>query len=191
MLANRDYPITELEELLKTQGKQNIDRKLQRYGIDFSSDGHGDSRIYTIKHIPDPFKVYAIVKLGIPGQANFTKIRNFYYFLFCAEGFAEAPLIEMERIMDAEGVPMARQTITKWLNYLQHIDYITFSADNIKYYVIRKNPIVKIVPFLTFAIITKNVSIKQNKKRIKLPFLSQTTEKKGEYFLCKNKNVVF
>ena len=126
MLANRTYSISEMEELLRTKGKQNIDRKLERYGIDFSSDGYGDSRIYTIKHIPDPFKVYAIVKLGIPAQANFTKIRNFYYFLFCAEGFAEAPLIEMARIMEAEGVPMARQTITKWLNYLKHIDYITF-----------------------------------------------------------------
>ena len=141
MLANRDYPITELEELLKTQGKQNIDRKLQRYGIDFSSDGHGKERIYTINHIPgDPFKLYAIVKLGIPAQANFTKIRNFYYFLFCAEGFNEVPLIEMERIMDAEGVPMARQTITKWLNYLQRINYINLSAASFKYYLIRKTP---------------------------------------------------
>ena len=125
MLANRTYSIAEIEDLLKTKGKQNIDRKLERYGIDFSSDGHGSSRAYTIKHIPDPFKVYAIVKLGIPAQANFTKIRNLYYFLFCAEWFAEAPLIEMERILEAEGVPMARQTITKWPNYLQHINYIT------------------------------------------------------------------
>lgn len=129
-----------MEELLKTKGKQNIDRKLERYGIDFSVSGWGASVVYTIKHIPDPFKVYAIVKLGIPAQANFTKIRNLYYFLFCAEGFAEAPLVEMERIMEAEGVPMPRQTITKWLNYLQHIDYITFSADKINYYVIRKTP---------------------------------------------------
>ena len=140
MLANKSYPISEMEELLKTKGKQNIDRKLERYGINFSVSGWGASVVYTIKHIPDPFKVYAIVKLGIPAQANITKIRNLYYLLFCGEGFADAPLIEMERIMEAEGVPMPRQTITKWLNYLQHIDYITFSADNIKYYVIRKNP---------------------------------------------------
>ena len=118
MLANRDYPIAEMEEELKTKGKQNIDRKLERYGIDFSVSGWGASVVYTIKHIPDPFKVYAIVKLGIPAQADFTKIRNFYYFLFCAEGFAEAPLIEMERIMEVEGVPMARQTITKWVNFI-------------------------------------------------------------------------
>lgn len=135
MLELRDYPIAEMEKLLNSTGKQSIDRKLNRYGITFTSNGRGSSLVYTIKHVPDPFKVYAIVKLGIPAQANFTKIRNLYYFLFCAEGFAENPLIEMEQIMDAEGVPMARQTITKWINYLQHIDYITFSAD-FRYYVI-------------------------------------------------------
>lgn len=141
MLAKKSYSIAEMEELLNTKGKQNIDRKLERYGIGFTSDGRGDTRIYTINSIPDdPFKVYAIIKLGIPAQSDFTKIRNLYYLLFCAEGFAEAPLIEMARIMEAEGVPMARQTITKWVDYLQHINYITFSADNIKYYVIRKNP---------------------------------------------------
>lgn len=140
MLELRDYPIAELENLLNTTGKQGIDRKLQRYGIDFTSDGRGQARIYTINHIPDPFKVYAIVKLGIPAQADFTKIRNLYYFLFCAEGFAENPLIEMEQIMDAEGVPMARQTITKWINYLQHIDYITFSPVDFHYFVIYKTP---------------------------------------------------
>ena len=66
MLANRDYPIAEMEKLLRTKGKQNIDRKLERYGIDFSSDGYGDSRIYTIKHIPDPFKVWnGLIAFGV------------------------------------------------------------------------------------------------------------------------------
>lgn len=141
MIEKRDYPITELEELLKTKGKQNLDRKLERYGIGFTSNGHGNTRIYTIANVPaDPFKLYAIIKLGIPAQADFTKIRNLYYFLFCGEGFSDSPLIEMARIMEDQGVPMARQTITKWLNYLQHIDYITFSADKIHYYIIRKTP---------------------------------------------------
>lgn len=140
MLKNRAYSIAEMQELLKSEGKQNIDRKLQRYGIDFSVSGHGKSVVYTINHIPDPFKVYAIVKLGIPAQANFINIRNLYYFLLCAEGFAELPLIEMERIMADNGTPLPRQTITKWINYLEHIDYITFSTENMKYYVIRKTP---------------------------------------------------
>jgi len=140
MLANRSYSISEMEELLNTTGKQNIDRKLERYSIEFSSEGRGRGRIYTIQHIPNPFKVYAITKLGIPAQSNFTKIRNLYYLLFCGESFSDFPLIEMERVMEAEGIPMARQTITKWINYLQHINYITFSPANVKYYIIRKTP---------------------------------------------------
>ena len=71
MLANnKDYPIAEMEKLLKTKGKQNIDRKLQRYGIDFPSVGRGTALVYTIKHIPDPFKVYAIVKYFCLGNSE-------------------------------------------------------------------------------------------------------------------------
>ena len=51
MLAKKSYSIAEMEELLRTKGKQNIDRKLERYAIDFSSEGYGASRIYTIKHM--------------------------------------------------------------------------------------------------------------------------------------------
>ena len=53
MLAKKSYSIAEMEELLRTTGKQNIDRKLQRYGIDFSSGGYGSSRTYNIKHMPN------------------------------------------------------------------------------------------------------------------------------------------
>ena len=56
MLAKISYSIAEMEELLNTKGKQNIARKLERYGIGFTSDGRGDTRIYTINSIPDdPF----------------------------------------------------------------------------------------------------------------------------------------
>ena len=44
MLAKKSYSIAEMEELLRTKGKQNIDRKLERYGIGFTSDGYGSSR---------------------------------------------------------------------------------------------------------------------------------------------------
>lgn len=139
MLEKKSYSIVEMESMLGSVGKQNIDRKLQRYDIDFTSEGYGQNRIYTIKHIPDPFKVYAITKLGIPAQADFTKIRNLYYLFFCGEDFTDSPLIEMERIMEEEGVPMARQTITKWINYLEHIDYIAFNNIDCKYYAIKKD----------------------------------------------------
>lgn len=144
MLEKRTYPIAELEKILGSVGKQNIDRKLARYGIGFSSDGYGRERIYTITDIPDTFKTYAITKLGIPAQADFTKIRNLYYFVFCGEGFTDTPLVEMERILEAEGAKVARQTITKWMDYLQRINYITFNNFDCKYYAIKKDPLTNI-----------------------------------------------
>ena len=89
MLELRDYSIAELRTILGTKDKQGIDRKLIGYGVEFSSAGYGDRRIYTITRIPNPFKVYAITKLGIPAQADFTKIQNLYFYFFCVEGFAE------------------------------------------------------------------------------------------------------
>lgn len=139
MLTTKTYSISELRTMLGSTRKQDIDRKLERYGIAFSVAGRGSSAVYTIEHISDPFKVYAIINLNIPAQSDFTKIRTLYYLHFCGDGFTESPLIEMERIMEAEGVPMARQTISKWLSHLERLNYITQSADQIRYYVIYKN----------------------------------------------------
>ena len=79
--------LSKTSKYLKTSGKQNIDRKLRRYGVGFSSNGRGCRLVYTIESLPDPFKMYGIVKLGIPAQANFMKIRNLYYFLFVPKVF--------------------------------------------------------------------------------------------------------
>lgn len=138
MLEIRDYRITELRELFGTKEKQGIDRKLQGYGIDFTSSGWADARIYTIHAIPDPFKMYAITKLGIPAQADFTKIRNLYFYFFFVDGFAEWPLVEMEAIMVEDGIGISPKTISKWLNYLQHLEYINFSRSDFVYYAIYK-----------------------------------------------------
>ena len=138
MLKAKKYAIAELSAILGSAGKQAIDRKLDRYGIEYSSSGWADNRVYEIKHIPDPFKVYCITKLGMPAPADFEKIRNFYYYFFCDEGFADLPLIEMAEYMEAEGVPASRQFITKWLEYLKEIDYINFDKRECKYYAIEK-----------------------------------------------------
>ena len=94
MLKVGKYPIGELKKLLGTADKQGIDRKLTRYGVAFSSTGWADSRVYDITNIPDPFRLYCVLMLGIPAQADFAKIRNLYYYFFCVEGFTELPLIQ-------------------------------------------------------------------------------------------------
>ena len=85
MLEVRKYSIAELSTILGSTGKQAIDRKLERYGVEYTSTGRGQSLVYDITKISDPFKVYCITKLGIPAQANFEKIRNLYYYFFCDE----------------------------------------------------------------------------------------------------------
>lgn len=140
MLEAKAYSIAELSAILGSTGKQAIDRKLERYGIEYTSSGRGSSLTYEITKINDPFKVYCITKLGIPAQANFEKIRNLYYYFFCDEGFADLPLIEMAEYMEAEGVPSSRQFVTKWIEYLRHLDYIGFTHTDCKYFFIEKTP---------------------------------------------------
>ena len=74
MLKVGKYPIGELKKLLGTADKQGIDRKLTRYGVAFSSTGWADSRVYDITNIPDPFRLYCVLMLGIPAQADFDKM---------------------------------------------------------------------------------------------------------------------
>ena len=106
--------------------------------MEFTSNGWADKRIYTIKSIPDPFRMYAITKLGIPAQADFTKIRNLYFYFFFVDGFAEWPFGEMEAIMEEDGMDVSSKTISKWLTYLHHLDYINFSRSDFVYYSINK-----------------------------------------------------
>lgn len=138
MLEVRDYSIAELRAELGTTDKQGIDRKLKGYGIKFYSSGRGNKRIYTIKSVPDPFRIYAITKLGIPAQADFTKIRNLYFYFFCVDGFADWPMVKMEAILEEDGKKISQKTISKWLKYLEKLDYILFSRSDFTYYVINK-----------------------------------------------------
>ena len=138
MLEIRDYNIAELRELFGTKDKQGIDRKLTGYGVEFTSSGWGDNRIYTITAIPNSFKLYAITKLGIPAQADFTKIQNLYFYFFCVDGFADWPMVEMEAILEEDGKKISPKTISKWLHYLERLDYVKFSQCEFTYYAIYK-----------------------------------------------------
>jgi len=139
MLNIGRYSIIELKQILRTNNKQGVDRKLDRYGVKYSSTGYADDRIYDITSIPDPFKVYCIINLGIPAQADFSKIRNMYYYFFCVEGFHEKPLIEMALIMENEGIQASRQFVSRWIEYLRRLDYIEYSKADCDYYAISKD----------------------------------------------------
>lgn len=139
MLQLRTYSFSELKEVLGTKDKQATDRKLTRYGVEYSSTGWADNREYTITRIPDPFRLYCVLVLGTPPQADFEKIRNLYYYFFCVEGFTDLPLIEMAKVMEKEGVPASRQFVSKWIEYLRHLDYINFTQSECEYYAISRD----------------------------------------------------
>lgn len=140
MLEEREYGFEEIKAIMGCPDKQGIDRKLRGYGISFESRGRGKNRIYTIQHISDPFKVYCILKLGIPAQSDFLKILHLYYYFFNCDAFASAPAIEQEKMMEEDGRPVSRKTITKWITYLETINYIMFDRNNCWYYVISRGP---------------------------------------------------
>lgn len=139
MLKEQKYGFEEMKKIMGCSDKQGIDRKLDRYKITYESSGRGQSRTYTILHISDPFKTYCVLKLGIPAQADFDKILHLYYYFFCCDDFKTSPIIEQERMMsESDGAPVSRKTITKWLNYLEKINYISFDRVNCLYYLVRK-----------------------------------------------------
>ena len=94
--------------------------------------------MYSITYISDPFKIYAIDQLGINPQADFTKIRNLYYYLLNCEGFAELPYVEMERRLEADGKAISRGTISRWIRHLERINFIMLSTSEANYYAVIK-----------------------------------------------------
>ncbi len=138
MLEVRKYAKSELSAILGTNDKQGIDRKLQGYDVEFTSNGRGENRVYNIEKINNPFKVFCITELGVHANADFEKLRNLFYYLLCDEEFAELPMVEMEKVM-AKNVSSSRQTISKWTSYLQKINYINIDKLNGICYAITKN----------------------------------------------------
>ena len=140
MIELKTYTKAELAEILHTPGRQGITRKLDGYKISYLCSGRGEDLKFTITAIANPFKVFCITELGIPAQADFIKLRNLFYYLFCCDGFAELPLIEMAERLKEDEKTVSRETIGKWLKYLEHIDYIAFDKTDCTYYAISPAP---------------------------------------------------
>lgn len=134
MLEIRDYTKNELSELLGTRDKQGIDRKLQGYGVEFTSDGRGENRIYTIKNILFPFKVFSITELGFNANTDFIKLRNFYNHFFNDEVFMTMPDEVKETMTKQEGYHLSRQTIATYTRRLETNNMIHRNTTEFMYY---------------------------------------------------------
>ncbi len=130
----RVYSKPELTRMLGTRSKQGIDRKLERYGIAFEVCGRGESAVYTIKGMADPFKVFAITELGFDGGTDFIKLRNFYYHFFEDDVFMAMPDEVKENRMRKMGQDVSRQTIATYTHRLETNNLIYRNTSNYIYY---------------------------------------------------------
>ena len=58
MIEERKYKISELSAVLGTNGKDNIEGKLQRYNIEYTVTGRGNDIVFDITAVNDKLKVF-------------------------------------------------------------------------------------------------------------------------------------
>lgn len=136
---NHSYKMQEMSQILGTRAKQGIDRKLQRYGVAFQVCGRGESATYTIISISNPFKLFAVLRLGFDANTDFRKLRNFYYYYFNDEEFMAMPDEVKEFRMRADGRDISRATIAKYVRKLEQNNLISRNTDNYIYYFAFRN----------------------------------------------------
>jgi len=134
MLEVGTYTQAEISELLGTTDTQGINRKLERYGISFERKGRSPNAVYTIQAIPDPFKMFAIIRLGFDANTDFRKLRNLYYYFFNDEEFSAMPDEVKEARMNENGKPVSRQVIARYISVLERNELINRHTKNFIYY---------------------------------------------------------
>lgn len=136
-LEMRAYSIGVLSRILGTKGKQATDRKLEKYGYCFTSNGTGTKRVYTITALPDAFqrfKSFCVFSLGFPPQTDFKKLRDFVFYLLSDENFIWRPDELMEEYLRLEGRGITRQTIAHYRKRLEENGIIFTVNDEFVYY---------------------------------------------------------
>lgn len=137
MLEEKAYTIQEMRELLKTDAKkQGIERMLQRKNIEYSVEGWGENNVFTLKKVPPMLKFIAFCKkeFTLAPQTDFTRLRNFFYYYLDDENFRNLPdTIKSER-MGENDMPLSRQTIGHYEQYLYREYYFCPDYTNFKYY---------------------------------------------------------
>lgn len=128
------YKKSELAQIFGSTSNQAINRKLDRYGVQFSVAGRGEQAVYQIQQIEDKFKIFAITELGFDANTDFKKLRNFYYYFFNDEEFQTLPDEMKEARMRENNKDISRQTIAKYENKLVERNYITYGCDYIYYF---------------------------------------------------------
>ena len=134
LTIGKTYTKPEMSLIFGTKDRQGLERKLERYEIAFDVCGRGESAVYTIKTMADPFKIYAITELDCDGNTDFRKLRTFYWHYFNDEIFMAMPDEVKETMLKYEDKNISRQTIAKYTQKLVNKDMIELNTNNFIYY---------------------------------------------------------
>ena len=150
MFELKSYLLSELKVFLHTGNRQNTNNKLRRYGVEYtihSATARSRNPIYEITKITDPFKLYCVFDLGFSPNTDFTKLRDFLFFLFGDPDFRWRPMEMMEEYLRMKDHGISRQTISNYIEHLEELGLFCEMGDIVyyrvyKYYGVQKHEIV-------------------------------------------------
>lgn len=137
MIEERKYTISELSAVLGTNGKDNIEGKLQRYNIEYTVTGRSKDIVFDITAVNDKLKVFCILDIGFPAQTDINKLANFLYYFLNVEDFIILPDEAKALFMADNGRTLSRQTIANYIKRLITAN-LMYRSDKIIYYFIYK-----------------------------------------------------
>lgn len=177
MLELRTYTQTEIATILHTQSNQNIRRKLNRYGVEYSVSGRGEAATFEIKQIADKFKLFCILDLGMDANTDFNKFLFFLFYFLNDVDFQWLPDETLQERMKEKGKPVSRQTISKYKKHLEDLELFTTNTNNYVYYFARKN---------TQTITTKETYCQAWREHWVLIFTEGLTTREAITIMCAN-----
>lgn len=142
MLELRTYNIDEINAILGTTNRQGIQRKLNRYGVEYSVSGWGTKTKFEIKNIEDEFKLFCILDLGMSANTDFNKFLYFLYYFLNDEDFRWLPDEILEIKMNAREIHISRQTIANYKRVLSRLNLFAKVGDYVYYFARRNNQII-------------------------------------------------
>ena len=134
MLSLSKYNIEKMFNIFNTHNRQELQRKLDRYGVEYSVSGRGTRTEYEIQDIFDEFKLYCILDLGMSANTDFRKFAYFLYYFLNDDDFCWLPDETLERRMDENGSHISRQTITNYKRKLENLEFIHNSREYVYYF---------------------------------------------------------
>lgn len=134
MLELRTYNIDEINAILGTTNRQGIQRKLNRYGVEYSVSGWGTKTKFEIKNIEDEFKLFCILDLEMSANTDFHKFLYFMYYFLNDEDFCWLPNETLEIKMDERENHISRQTIANYKRRLEQLNLFHTSCEYVYYF---------------------------------------------------------